>query len=75
MTVERLLYTDPTVGNTSGTSGYVKGGTTQGGQEVLLTSDMSSRELLAGILLELKKINLRQEIAFEETIKQEDLER
>ena len=75
MTVEYLKYTNPTVGNTSDTSGYVKGGTTNGGQEVLLTADMTTRELLEGIYNELRILNLRQEIAFEETIKQEDLER
>jgi len=73
MTVKNIKFTDPTVGNTSATSGYVKGGTTQGGNETLLVADMSSRALLEGIYMELKKLNLRQEEAFEETVKNEDV--
>ena len=73
MTVEHIVFTDPTVGNTTATSGYVKGGTSQGGEEVLLTSDMTTRQLLEGILIELKKLNLRQDEAFEQPVNNEDV--
>jgi hypothetical protein len=73
MTVERLIFTNPTVGNTDATSGYVKGGTLQGDEEVLLTADMTTRELLEGIFIELKKLNLRQQEAFEEQVNDEDV--
>jgi hypothetical protein len=73
MTVEHIVFTDPTVGTTEDNAGIVVGGTTQGGQNTLLTADMTTRQLLEGIFLELKKLNLRQEIAFEETVKEEDL--
>ena len=73
MTITNIKFTNPTVGNTSDTSGYVKGGTTVKGQEALLVADMSTRSLLGGILLELKKLNLRQEAAFEEQVNDGDI--
>jgi hypothetical protein len=36
-------------------------------------ADMTSRQLLEGILIELRKINLRQEEVFEETVTDEDI--
>ncbi len=73
MTVKNITFTDPTVGNTTDTAGFVKGGTANGNNEVLLTADMNSRDLLEGILIELRKLNLRQEEAFAERVNDEDI--
>ncbi len=73
MTVNNITFTDPTKGNTSDTAGFVKGGTQQGNDDTLLTADMTTRDLLEGILTELKKMNLRQDDAFEVEINDEDV--
>lgn len=73
MPIETLVYNDPIVGNTEDTAGFVKGGTQVGGQSTLLTADMTTRELLEGIFMELRKLNLRQEEAFEETVNDGDI--
>ena len=73
MTVKNIIFTDTVSGSSSGTSSYVVGSTTDGGNNVLLTADMSTRQLLEGIYIELKKLNLRQESAFEETVSDGDI--
>ena len=71
--VKHIEYRQPVTGTTEDNPTYIaigeEGGTvTAGGQDQLLVADLTSRQLLEGILIELKKINLRQEEAFEETI-------
>ncbi len=73
MGIDNITYRDPIPGVTNDNPSIVEGGTTVGGQSTLLTADMSSRDLLEGILIELKKLNLRQEEAFEETVNDEDI--
>jgi hypothetical protein len=46
---------------------------TTSGQAKLNVADFSTNELLGQILIELKKLNLRQEAAFEETIHDGDV--
>ncbi len=73
MTVERVIFTDPVRGADSSTPGIVEGSETVNGQATLITADMTTRELLEGIYTELRKLNLRQEDAFEIEIKDEDV--
>ena len=73
MSIDNVKYIAPTPGTSSSSPSVVEGSTTVGGQSTLLTADMSSRELLEGIFIELKKLNLRQEEAFEETVNDEDI--
>ena len=73
MSIDNVKYIAPTPGTSSSSPSVVEGSTTVGGQNTLLTADMSSRELLEGIYIELKKLNLRQEEAFEETVNDEDV--
>ena len=73
MAVKNIKYVQPIPGSSSSTPSIVVGDTISGGQSVLLISDMSSRDLLEGILIELRKLNLRQEEAFEETVNEEDI--
>ena len=73
MSIDNVTYLAPTPGTSSGSASIVVGSTTVGGESTLLTADMSSRELLEGIYVELKKLNLRQEEAFEETVNYEDI--
>ena len=73
MTVKNITYTDPTSGASSSTAGFVKGSTTVSGEETLLIADMSARELLEGILIELKKMNLRDEAVTGEVITNGDI--
>jgi len=56
MTVENLKFTDPTLGTTSENAGVVVGGTTIGGADALLVSDMDVKQLAKETLLTLKKI-------------------
>ncbi len=72
MSIDNVKYNAPTPGTSSSNPSIVEGSTTVSGQSTLLTADMTSRELLEGILIELKKINLRQEEAFEETVNDGD---
>lgn len=74
MTIYNIRYTGITQGNTEQNSVYVKGESEAGGQSYLNVSDMTSRQLLEGVLIELKKLNLRQEEAFEETVNEEDVQ-
>ena len=73
MTIKNIIFTDTVSGSSSGTSSYVVGSTVEGTNNVLLTADMSTRQLLEGIYVELQKLNLRQEEAFEETVNNEDI--
>ncbi len=73
MSIDNVKYLAPTPGTSSSSPSVVEGSTTVGGQSTLLTADMTSRELLEGIYVELKKLNLRQEEAFEETVNDEDV--
>ena len=71
--VKHITYL-PTITGTDGDNPtFTEGGTQVGGNSTLLTADMGTQQLLEGILIELKKINLRQEEAFEETVKDEDV--
>ncbi|MHC4215828.1 MAG: hypothetical protein ACYSWP_20965 [Planctomycetota bacterium] len=71
--VETVLYRPPVTGTSTDNPNIVVGGTSVGGQSTLLTADMTTRELLEGILIELRKINLRQEEAFEEKVNDGDV--
>ncbi len=73
MGVETIKHVAPVTGTSSENAGIVVGGTSVGGQETLLTADMTSRDLLEGILIELKKLNLRQESVFEEQVNDGDI--
>ena len=73
MTITNVKYTSPIVGSSSSAPSIVKGSTTVGGESTLLIADMSSRELLEGILIELKKMNLRQEALSGEQVNDEDI--
>jgi hypothetical protein len=44
-----------------------------GGQDKLNVADFTTNELLGQILIELRKLNLRQESAFEETVNDGDV--
>ena len=76
--VKNITYRQPITGTTEDNPTYVSigesgGAVTVGGQDQLLVADLTSRQLLEGILIELKKLNLRQEEAFEETISDGDI--
>ena len=73
MSINTIKYTSPMIGSSTDDPQAVEGTTTSGGQSVLLIADMTSRQLLEGILIELKKLNLRQEEVFEETVTDEDI--
>ena len=71
--VQNITYRPPVTGTDEDNPTFTEGGTQVGGNSTLLTADMTSQQLLEGILIELKKINLRQQEAFEETVKDEDV--
>ncbi len=73
MTVDNIKFVAPTPGTSSSSPSIVEGSTIVGGQDTLLIADMTSRDLLEGILIELRILNLRQEEAFEETVNSEDI--
>ncbi len=73
MSVKNIKYTTPSTGGSTSTATLVKGTTTVGGDETLLIADMTVRELLEQILIELRKLNLRQQEAFEETVNDGDI--
>ena len=73
MSINNIKFTSPIPGNSSSTPSIVVGKETVGGQDTLFIADMTSRELLEGILIELRKLNLRQEIAFGEPVNDEDI--
>ncbi len=73
MTIENRTYLPIVTGVTSTNPSIVEGSVQVGGQSTLLIADMSVRDLLEGIYIELKKLNLRQEEAFEETVNDGDV--
>ena len=76
-TVKNITYRPPVTGTTSSNPTYISGGSggtvEEGGNSALVTADMRTRQLLEGILTELRKLNLRQEEAFEEIVNDEDI--
>ena len=76
-TVKNITYKAPVTGTSTDNPTYTSGGdgavVEEGGNATTLTADMTTRQLLEGILIELKKLNLRQEEVFEETVKDEDV--
>ncbi len=73
MSIDNVKYIAPTPGTSSSSPSVVEGSTTVSGQSTLLIADMTSRELLEGILIELKKMNLRDEAVTGETISDGDI--
>lgn len=73
MTVRKIQFTAPTTGTSTSNATIVVGSEQVGGKTTLLIADMSARDLLEGIYIELKKLNLRQQEAFEETVNDEDI--
>ena len=75
-TVKNITYRAPIFGNTASNPLYTEdgAGVTESGNTTTLVADMSSRQLLEGILIELKKLNLRQDEVFEEIVNDEDIE-
>ena len=73
MSIENIRFRQPIPGSSSSSPSIVEGSVQVGGQDTLLIADMTSRELLEGILIELKKLNLRQYDAFEIQIDDEDV--
>ena len=73
MTINNVRYVSPTSGTSTNNPSIVEGSTTVGSENTLLIADMSNRELLEGIYLELKKLNFRQQEVFEETVNDGDI--
>ena len=74
MTVENIKYITPETGSSTTSSTYIQGTTVVEGADTLLIADMTSRELLEAILIELKKMNLRQEAVWGEPVNDGDLD-
>ncbi len=74
MTIKSMTFESPIPGSSSSAPSIIEGSTIQGTDAVLLIADMSVRDLLEGIYIELKILNLRQEEAFEETVNDGDIE-
>lgn len=73
MTINNIKFTNPVVGASIQSPSIVIGSATVEGQDTLLIADMTSRELLEEILMELKKMNLRQEAVFGEQVNNGDI--
>lgn len=73
--VQNVNYKPPVLGNAADNPLYTgdANSTVEGGRTVTQVADMTSRQLLEEILIELKKLNLRQEEAFEEIVRDEDV--
>ena len=75
--VKHVQHRDPVTGTSVDNPTYTSGGdgavVDESGNATTLVADMTTRQLLEGILIELKKINLRQQEVFEETVKDEDV--
>ena len=73
--VKNITYKQPLLGNSTTNPLYTDNASaiTEGSGTTTLVADMSSRQLLEGILIELKKLNLRQEAAFGEPVNDEDV--
>jgi pyocin large subunit-like protein len=72
-TIKSIKWTKPVQGTSSSNATIVVGSETVGGEETLLIAEMTTRELLEGILITLKKIDLRQQEVFEETVNDGDV--
>ena len=68
-----IQYRQPIPGNSSENPNIVVGDVEISGVPTMMISDMSTHELLCEMVLELRKINLRQEEAFEQEINDGDL--
>ncbi len=74
MTIDNVKYVSPTPGTSTNNPSIVEGSAQViGGKNILLVESMSARDLLESILIELRKLNLRQEEVFEETVNEEDI--
>ncbi len=73
MPIDNIKFESPIPGSSSGTPSKVEGTVTVSGQDTLLIADMNVRDLLESILIELRKLNLRQEEAFEEQVNDGDI--
>ena len=73
MSIDNIKFNPPTVGSSSKNTAIVEGSIQVGGQDTLLIADMTSRELLEGIYIELKKLNLRQEALTGEQVNDGDV--
>lgn len=73
MSIDGIVFKSPIPGTSSKSTSKVEGTTVVNGQDTLLIADMSSRELLAGILIELKILNLRQQEVFKEAVSERDI--
>jgi len=73
LTIKKITYSTPTTGTSTTNTSFIEGSETVGGENTLLIADMSSRELLEGIYIELKKLNLRQEVLTGEQVNDEDV--
>ena len=73
MTINNVKFNSPTTGSSSSNPSIVEGSTTVGGQDTLLIADMSTRELLENILIELKIMNLRDEAVTGEQVNDGDI--
>lgn len=73
--VKHITYRDPVLGNNADNPLYTgdSNAVVKGGGSVTMVSDQAVMQLLGEILVELKKINLRQEVAFEEPIHDGDV--
>ena len=73
--VKNITYRQPLLGNSTTNPLYTEDGAgiAEGGSTTTLIADMNSRQLLEGILIELKKLNLRQEAVFGEPVNDEDI--
>lgn len=73
--VKNVQYRSPVRGNDSTNPLYTEDSSaaSPGGNKTTFTADIVSRVLLQEILAELKKINLRQDIVFDETISDGDV--
>ena len=71
--VKNITYRQPVPGTSTSNPSYIVGSVSIGGQDSLLIADTTVHQLLNEILVELKKLNLRQSEAFEEIITDEDV--
>jgi hypothetical protein len=73
MTIDKRTYILPETGGSTTNPTVVEGTTEVKGDTVVLISDMTVKELLEQILIELKIMNLRDEAVTGETVNYGDL--
>jgi len=73
MTINKITHIQPQTGASSSTATIIEGSVTAGADVVLLISDMTVREILEQILIELKIMNLRQEAVTGEIVNYKDV--